>query len=100
MNAIFTAASAAVIFLSLVGSGQAQAQQPTISVEFNQSLLDKWLVAVPEIKKLSKSAMAPKNDDEALQHMERICADAGFNSVDQCSEIIGYAGMMFGGFDP
>jgi hypothetical protein len=29
--------------------------------------------------------MAPKSDDEARPHLERICADAGFNRADQCS---------------
>ena len=65
----------------------------------NQSLLDRWLVVMPAVINLGKSDAAPQTDDAARPHMEKICAAAGFESYDQCAEVIGYVGMIVSACD-
>ena len=49
---------------------------------------------MPQVVKLGKSSTVPQTDDALLPHLERICADAGFDSSDQCGAVIGYVGMI------
>ncbi len=93
-------AIAAALISSHLGQPVAQAQTAAPAAEFNQTLLDRWLVAVPAIAALKASANAPQTDDAARPHMERICTDAGFASFEQCGTTIAYAGILFSGFDP
>jgi len=90
----------AMLLLSPVGQPAARAQQQQASpVELNQSLLDRWLVAMPGIVKLGTSSSAPQTDDDARPHVERICAEANFDSYDQCAQVIGYVGMIVSACD-
>ena len=50
----WTLAAAIVLLLSPVLLHHAQGQQPTL-IEINQSLLEKWLVVMPQVVKLGKS---------------------------------------------
>jgi hypothetical protein len=68
-------------------------------IDLNPSLLEKWLVAMPQVVKLGKSATVPQTDDALLPHLERICAGAGFESSDQCGAVIGYVGMIVSACD-
>ena len=81
--------------------GQSPAQtQTAVAAQFDQTLLDGWLRAVPAMAALNASSDAPKTDDAARPHMERICTEAGFASFEQCGTTIAYAGILFSGFDP
>ena len=73
-----------MLFVSLSAVPEAQAQQQPMRVDLDQALLDRWLIAMPQIIKLGKSSSAPQSDETARPHMERICAGAGFDSYDQC----------------
>jgi hypothetical protein len=99
-TAFLVVAIAAALTSSAVGQRDAAAQTPAPATEFNQTLLDRWLVAAPAMAALNASANAPKTDEDARPHMERICADAGFASFEQCGTTIAYAGILFSGFDP
>lgn len=90
---------AAAAMLLLFQSGARAQQPPPQPVELNQSLLDRWLVVMPAVINLGKSDAAPQTDDAARPHMEKICADAGFQSYDQCAEVIGYVGMIVSACD-
>ena len=94
------AALAVAILLSwpLAPTAQAQ-QQPAPLVDLNQPLLERWIAVVPALLSLSKSGAAPQNDAEARPHMERICAEAGFDGYDQCAQVIGYVGMIVSACD-
>jgi hypothetical protein len=86
-------AAAAILFLSLVGLHEAHGQQ-SASVKLNQPLLDRWFVAMPRLAKLGESSAVPQTGDAADPHVERICAEAGFDSLDQCGKVIGYVGVI------
>ena len=99
---IFKLAAAAAIAGCLVApsSAQAQTQQQALQpIELNQTLLDKWLVAAPAMARLAQSSAAPQTDDAARPHVEKICIEAGFQSPDQCGEVIGYVGMIVAACD-
>lgn len=89
--------AATALLACLIGATGAQAQSKT--VELNQSLLDQWIVVMPAVIKLGKSTSAPQTDEAARPHMERICTEAGFQSYDQCAEVIGYVGMIVSACD-
>lgn len=95
--------SAGVAFVAaallMVGLPGAWAQQIVSPIELNQTLLDRWLVAMPKVVKLGKSSDAPQTDDALRPHLEKICAEAGFDSHDQCGEVIGYVGMIVSACD-
>lgn len=84
---------AAMLHFSPIGQPAAQ------PIELNQSLLDRWLVAMPGIAKLGTSGSAPQTDEAARPHVERICAEASFDSYEQCAEVIGYVGMIVSACD-
>ena len=90
---------AAAAMLLLFQSGARAQQPPAQPIALNQSLLDRWLVVMPAVINLGKSDAAPQTDDAARPHMEKICADAGFQSYDQCAEVIGYVGMIVSACD-
>lgn len=90
---------AAAAMLLLFQSGARAQQLPARPIALNQSLLDRWLVVMPAVIALGKSDAAPQTDDAARPHMEKICADAGFQSYDQCAEVIGYVGMIVSACD-
>ncbi len=79
-------------------AAQAQ-QQPAPLVDLNQTLLERWIAVVPTLVSLSKSGAAPQSDADARPHMERICTQAGFDSSDQCAQVIGYVGMIVSACD-
>ena len=83
----------------LAPAAQAQQQQPSPLVDLNQTLLERWIAVVPALLSLSKSGAAPQSDAEARPHMERICAEAGFDNYDQCAQVIGYVGMIVSACD-
>jgi len=90
---------AAAAMLLLFQSGARAQQPPAQPIELNQSLLDRWLVVMPAVINLGKSAAAPQTDDAARPHMEKICGEAGFQSYNQCAEVIGYVGMIVSACD-
>ena len=91
---------AALLLFSPIGQAAAQVQQRQAQpIELDQSLLDRWLVAMPGIVKLGTSRSAPQTDETARPHVERICAEARFDSYDQCAEVIGYVGMIVSACD-
>jgi hypothetical protein len=92
-----TLAAVAVVVLSVVGLDDAHAQQPA-PIQLDQALLDRWIVAMPQVIKLGKSG-APLTDDALRPHLDRICAEAGFDSYDQCGETIAYVGMIVSACD-
>jgi hypothetical protein len=89
-----TLAAAAMLFLSPIPLHRVQGQQLPAPIELNQSLLDSWFVAMPRLAKLGRSDAAPQTDDAADPHVERICAEGGFDSLDQCGKVIGYVGVI------
>ena len=94
-------AAAAMLSFWPYAVSSAQSQAP-LQVELDQSLVDKWLVAMPAVIKLGKSNpefARPESDDAVRPQMERICAEAGFASYDQCGEVIGYVGMIVSACD-
>jgi hypothetical protein len=92
------AALAAAILL-MVGQPGARAQQSVSPIELNQTLLDRWLVVMPKVVKLNTSSDAPQTDDTLRPHLEKICMEAGFDSYDQCGEVIGYVGLIVSACD-
>lgn len=82
----------------LATSAQAQPQSTPL-VDLNQTLIDRWIAVLPVLLTLSKSSTAPQSDAEARPHMERICAEAGFDNYDQCAQVIGYVGMIVSACD-
>ena len=98
VRALVSSLAAAAMLLLLQSGARAQ-QLPAQRIELNQSLLDRWLVVMPAVINLGKSDAAPQTDDAARPHMEKICADAGFQSYDQCAEVIGYVGMIVSACD-
>jgi hypothetical protein len=92
-----TLAAVALLCLSAVGLYDGHAQQPA-PIQLDQSLLDRWIVAMPQVIKLGKSG-TPQTDDALRPHLNRICAEAGFDSYDQCGETIGYVGMIVSACD-
>ena len=91
---------ATLLLFSPIGQAAAQVQQRQAQpIELDQSLLDRWLVAMPGIIKLGTSGSAPQTDETARPHVERICAEARFDSYDQCAEVIGYVGMIVSACD-
>lgn len=99
MTRALVSSLAAAAMLLLFQSGARAQQLPPQPIELNQSLLDRWLVVMPAVINLGKSDAAPQTDDAARPHMEKICADAGFQSYDQCAEVIGYVGMIVSACD-
>ena len=93
-------AVAAAFVLIPAGLSSAIAQTADAPVEFNQTLLDRWLVAIPAINKFSTSSDTPQTDAAAQARLEQVCAQAGFETYDQCTNTIGYVGILVGGFDP
>lgn len=104
-TSLLNLATATMLVLTPVALSSAQAQQTQSqqtqarTVELNQTLIDKWLVAMPAIVALGKSTSAPQTDDEARQQMDKICTEAGFQSADQCGEVTGYVGMIVSACD-
>jgi hypothetical protein len=90
----WTLAAAIVLFFAPVQLHIAKGQQQPTSIELNQSLLEKWLVVMPQVVGLGKSSTIPQTDDALLPHLERVCTDAGFDNYDQCGAVIGYVGMI------
>ena len=90
----WTLATAIVLLFLPVQLHRADGQQQPTLIELNQSLLEKWLVVMPQVVKLGKSSTVPQTDDALLPHLEKICAGAGFDSYDQCGAVIGYVGMI------
>ena len=82
----------------LATSAQAQPQSAPL-VDLNQTLIDRWVAVLPALLTLSKSKTAPQSDAEARPHMERMCAEAGFDNYDQCAQVIGYVGMIVSACD-
>jgi len=99
MTRTIVSSLAAAAMLLLFQSGARAQQPPAQPIELNQSLLDRWLVVMPAVINLGKSDAAPQTDDAARPHMEKICAQAGFQSYDQCAEVIGYVGMIVSACD-
>ena len=92
--------AAAMVVSALMASSSARAQQSSAGpMELNQELLDRWLVAAPALAKLGKSAAAPQTNEAAAPHVERICTEAGFQTYDQCGQVIGYVGMIVSACD-
>jgi hypothetical protein len=93
-------AGAALVAAALLMVGLPGARAQIVSpIELNQTLLDRWLVVMPKVVKLGKSSDAPQTDDALRPHLEKICAEAGFDSYDQCGEVIGYVGMIVSACD-
>jgi hypothetical protein len=101
MNRIIavTMAATAILLCSAVGPHESHAQQKSAAVKLDQSLLDRWLVAIPAVIKLGKSSSVPQSEDDLRPHMERICDEAGFQGYEQCGEVIGYVGMIVSACD-
>ena len=91
-------AVAILLSLPLVPVAQAQ-QQPAPLVDLNQTLIERWIAVVPALVSVSKSGAAPQSDADARPHMERMCTEAGFDSYDQCAQVIGYVGMIVSACD-
>lgn len=91
--------TAAILLGSTLAATARAQQQPTPLVDLNQTLIDRWIAVIPALLSLSKPGVAPQNDAEARPHMERICAEAGFDSYEQCGEVIGYVGMIVSACD-
>jgi hypothetical protein len=83
-----------MLFLSPIPLDRVQGQPLPAPIELNQSLLDRWLVAMPRLARLGRSSAVPQTDDDADPHVERICAEGGFDSLDQCGKVIGYVGVI------
>lgn len=83
---------------TLAATARAQ-QQPAPLVDLSQTLIERWIAVIPALLSLSKSGAAPQSDAEARPHMERMCTEAGFDSYDQCGEVIGYVGMIVSACD-
>jgi len=98
--ALAALAITAVLISSSIDRPVALAQTAEPATEFNQTLLDRWLIAVPAIAALKASTTTPQTDGDAGPHMERICTNAGFDTTEQCGTTIAYAGILFSGFDP
>jgi len=96
---ILTLTAAGLLVLSPHAMPGAQAQQQTIRVDLDQSLLDKSIIALPQIAKLGMSATVPQTEEELRKQLERICTDAGFDSYDQCAQVTGYVGMIISAWD-
>ena len=95
---LFALVVAILLSAPLTQTAQAQ-QQPAPLVDLNQTLIDRWIAVIPALLSLSTSGAAPQNDAEARPHMERICAEAGFDDYDQCAQVIGYVGMIVSACD-
>ncbi|MEO8651676.1 MAG: hypothetical protein ABI391_05180 [Hyphomicrobiaceae bacterium] len=93
-------AVAATLALTSAARSTAIAQSADAPVEFNQTLLDRWLVVIPAINRYAASSDAPQTEAAAQARLEHVCAEAGFETHDQCTTTIGYVGTIFGGFDP
>jgi hypothetical protein len=76
------------------------AQSTDAPVELNLTLLERALIAIPAINRYAASSDAPQNEVAAQARLEQVCAEAGFDSQDQCTTTIGYVGILIGGFDP
>ena len=90
---------AAILLSSTLAATARAQQQPAPLVDLNQTLLEHWIAVIPALLSLSKSSTAPQNDAEARPHMDRICAEAGFDGYDQCAQVIGYVGMIVSACD-
>ncbi len=93
------AIAAAVAFVR-AGASTAIAQAIEAPVAFNQTLLDRALVVIPAINRYATSSDAPQTEAAAQARLEQVCTEAGFETQDQCTNTIGYVGIMIGGFDP
>ena len=87
------------VLLGLPLAPAAQAQQSTLLVDLNQTLIDRWIAVIPALLSLSKSGTPPQSDAEARPHMERICAEASFDNYEQCAQVIAYVGMIVSACD-
>ena len=99
-SALSAIAVAAAFALTPAGPSKAIAQAADAPVEFNQTLLDRWLVVIPAINRFATSSDTPQTDAAAQARLEQVCAQAGFETYDQCTNTIGYVGILVGGFDP
>ena len=94
------AALAIAILLSWPLAMTAKAQpQPAPLVDLDQTLLERWIAVVPTLVSLSKSSASPQTDADARPHMERMCTEAGFDTYDQCAQVIAYVGMIVSACD-
>lgn len=96
-SALAAVALAMAFAQTSMSAAAAQPQGRPLPTEFNQVLLDRSLVALPKIAQLGKQRLG-RTDEQA--HMKPICSEAGFDSIDQCTSMVAYTGMLFGGFDP
>lgn len=74
------------------------------AVELSPVVMDRWLVVQKEIVARRKADLAAgkaeQSDEEAQAFFDEICGKAGFASTDECSDTIGYVGMLVTGYDP
>lgn len=91
--------AATISVLAVTGPPAAQAQKHMSPIVLDQSLVDRWLLAMPAMIKLGTSSSTPQTDDAVRPQVERICSEAGFDSYDQCGEVIGYVGMIVSACD-
>ncbi len=97
---ILTLAAAAILLLPPNAIPDAQAQQERIRVELDQSLLDKWLLLMPQFDQLKRSGKMPQSEEAARTLIAGVCTKAGFDSSDQCTQVLGYVGMIVSTWDP
>jgi len=97
-SALAACALTTLILFSPAARPDAQAQLAA-PVEFNQTLLDRWLEVFPAVMRTTKPDAAPMSEDAGQEFIERICARAGFASYDQCAEVFFYAGMIMSACD-
>jgi hypothetical protein len=97
---VLALAAAAMLSLSPYAAPDARAQQSQIRVELDQAVVDKWLVFMTGIYEILKSGTVPQTEEALRRHIERFCAEAGFDSLDRCGEIMGYVAMIVATWDP
>jgi hypothetical protein len=96
---LFTLAAAVMLATSPGVSPEAQAQaqeQRPLRVELDQTLLDRWIAVAPGFFRMSKTLSLSSPDLETVvrQQTEKMCAEAGFDSLDQCHQVFAYVGMF------
>jgi hypothetical protein len=97
--ALSTCTIAVLLLLSPAARTDARAQHVVAPVEFNQTLLDRWLVVFPAAVSMARPDAAPMSDNQLQAYLERACAEAGFAGYEQCAEVFGYAGMILSACD-
>jgi hypothetical protein len=100
MRPLALALSAAAMLLLPPAMPGAQAQQQKLRVELDQSLLEKWLLLMPQMTRLVQSGSMPQTEQEAQAVLERVCTKAGFDGYEQCTQVLGYVGMIASAWNP